>query len=57
MMSNSTSDLSAGFSGSSAPTASSPQPSGLPAGYTQYEASVDTTSGERNFLKVDATLP
>ncbi len=51
-----TSDLSAGFSGTSAPTASSPQPSGLPAGYTQYEASVDTTSGERNFLKVDATL-
>jgi len=51
-----TTDLSVAFSGSSAPTASSPQPSGLPAGYTQYEASVDTTSGERNFLKVDATL-
>lgn len=49
-------NLPAGFSGRSAPTASSPQPSGLPAGHTQYEASVDTTSGERNFLKVDATL-
>jgi len=52
-----TTDLSNAFSGSSAPVAVSPQPSGLPNGYTQYEASVSTTSGDRKFLKVDATLP
>jgi len=51
-----TTDLSSGFSGTNAPTPVSPQPSGLPSGYTQYEASVDTTSGDRNFLKVDATI-
>jgi len=51
-----TTDLSNAFSGSNAPAAVSPQPSGLPTGYTQYEASVDTTSGDRKFLKVDATL-
>ncbi|NCY22721.1 hypothetical protein EBX31_12300, partial [bacterium] len=42
-----TTDLSSGFSGTNAPTPVSPQPSGLPTGYTQYEASVDTTSGDR----------
>ena len=51
-----TTDLSSGFSGTNAPAAVSPQPSGLPSGYSQYEASVDTTSGDRNFLKVDATI-
>jgi hypothetical protein len=51
-----TTDLSSGFSGTNAPTPVSPQPSGLPSGYTQYEASVDMTSGDRNFLKVDATI-
>ena len=51
-----TADLSSGFSGTSAPTASSPQPSGLPAGYTQYEASVNSSTADRGFLKIDATL-
>jgi hypothetical protein len=35
------------------PTASNPQPAGLPDGYTQYEASLSTTSG-KGFLRVKA---
>jgi hypothetical protein len=35
------------------PTASDPQPDGLPEGYTQYEASLSTTSG-KGFLRVKA---
>jgi hypothetical protein len=37
-------------------TATSPQPGGLPANYTQYEASVNT-SGTRAFLRVRAVAP
>jgi hypothetical protein len=35
------------------PTASNPQPDGLPEGYTQYEASLSITSG-KGFLRVKA---
>ena len=35
------------------PTASNPQPAGLPDGYTQYEATLSTTSG-KGFLRVKA---
>ena len=35
------------------PTASNPQPDGLPEGYTQYEATLSTTSG-KGFLRVKA---
>ena len=39
-----------------APTASATQPTNLPAGYKQYEATVDSSTGTRKFMKVDATL-
>jgi len=52
-----TTDLSTSFAGTNAPTLVSPQPSGLPAGYGKYEASVSTVGVNRKFLKVDATLP
>ena len=40
-----------------APTASATQPTNLPAGYKQYEATVDSSTGTRKFLKVDAVIP
>jgi hypothetical protein len=49
--------LTSGTPSTSAPTTVNPQPSGLPAGYTQYEASVDSSTGTRKFMKVDAVIP
>ena len=51
----SASDLAAGFAGAVAPSKSSPQPSGLPSGYEQYEATL--TAPGRGFLKVEAVVP
>jgi hypothetical protein len=48
-------DLAAGFTGTVTPSRSSPQPSGLPAGYEQYEATL--TNGTKGFLKVEAVVP
>ena len=48
-------DLAAGFTGTVTPSRSSSQPSGLPAGYEQYEATL--TNGTKGFLKVEAVVP
>ena len=50
-------DLSAGFGDTeTGASASSPQPSGLASGLTQYEITVSTT-GTRKFIRVQATVP
>jgi hypothetical protein len=51
----SSSDLAAGFTGTVTPSRSSSQPSGLPLGYEQYEATL--TNGTKGFLKVEAVVP
>jgi len=48
-------DLAVGFTGSVIPLKSVPQPTGLPSGYEQYEATL--TIGTQGFLKVEATVP
>ena len=48
-------DLAAGFTGTVTPSRSSSQPSGLPSGYEQYEATL--TNGTKGFLKVEAVVP
>jgi len=48
-------DLALGFTGSVTPSKSVPQPTGLPSGYEQYEATL--TIGTKGFLKVEATVP
>ena len=48
-------DLAAGFTGTVIPSKSDPQPSGLPDGYEQWEATL--TGGDKGFLKVEATVP
>ena len=40
-----------------APTVSATQPTNLPSGYKQYEASLDSSTGPRKFMKVDAVIP
>jgi hypothetical protein len=49
--------LTSGTPSTNAPTTVNPQPSGLPTGYTQYEASLDSSTGTRKFMKVDAVIP
>jgi endonuclease G len=51
----SASDLAAGFTETVTPSKSSPQPSGLPSGCEQYEATL--TTGTKGFLKVEALVP
>ena len=48
-------DLAAVFTGMVTPKKSTPQPTGLPSGYEQYEAILE--GGEKGFLKVEATVP
>ena len=48
-------DLAVGFTGSVISSKSIPQPTGLPSGYEQYEATL--TIGTKGFLKVEATVP
>ena len=48
-------DLAVGFTGTVTPSKISPQPSGLPSGYEQYEATL--TAPDRGFLKVEAVVP
>jgi hypothetical protein len=48
-------DLAGGFTATVTPAKSSPQPSGLPSGYEQYEATL--TAPDRGFLKVEAVVP
>ena len=48
-------NLAVTFSGTVTPVKTNPQPSGLPAGYEQYEAMMP--AGDRGFLKVEATVP
>ncbi len=48
--------LAAGFNGTVTPSLSSPQPSGLPSGYSQYEAAF-TPGADKGFLKVEAVVP
>jgi len=48
----SSTDLAVGFTGTVTPAKSSPQPTGLPSGYEQYEATL--TAPDRGFLKVEA---
>jgi hypothetical protein len=48
-------DLAGGFTATVTPSKSSPQPSGLPSGYEQYEATL--TAPDRGFLKVEAVVP
>jgi len=48
-------DLAVGFTGAVTPLKSAPQPTGLPSGYEQYEATL--TIGTKGFLKVEATVP
>ena len=51
----SASDLPAGFAGTVTPSKSDPQPTSLPSGYEQYEATL--TTGTKGFIKVEATVP
>jgi hypothetical protein len=51
----SASDLPAGFAGKVTPSKSDPQPTSLPSGYEQYEATL--TTGTKGFIKVEATVP
>jgi len=37
------------------PSSTSPQPTGLPLGYEQYEATL--TGGDRGFIQVEAVVP
>ncbi len=39
------------------PTESATQPTNRPTGYKQYEATVDSSTGTRKFMKVDAVIP
>ena len=48
-------DLATGFTGTVTPLITSPQPTGLPLGYEQYEATL--TGGDRGFMQVEATVP
>jgi hypothetical protein len=48
-------DLAVGFMEAVIPFKSVPQPTGLPSGYEQYEATL--TIGTKGFLKVEATVP
>ena len=48
--------LGAGFNGTVTPSLSSPQPSVVPDGYRQYEATF-TSGGDQGFLKVEAVVP
>jgi len=48
--------LVAGFNGTVTPSLSTPQPSVVPDGYRQYEATF-TSGGGQGFLKVDAVVP
>lgn len=48
--------LVAGFNGTVTPSLSSPQPSVVPDGYMQYEATF-TSGGDQGFLKVEAVVP
>ena len=48
-------DLAAVFTGTVNPKKSTPQPTGLPSGYEQYEAILE--GGEKGFLKVEAVIP
>ena len=48
-------DLAVGFTEAVIPFKSVPQPTGLPSGYEQYEATL--TIGTKGFLKVEATVP
>ncbi len=48
-------DLAVGFTGVVIPLKSVSQPTGLPSGYEQYEATL--TIGTQGFLKVEATVP
>lgn len=51
----SSTDLTAGFTGTVTPSKSDPQPGGLPSGYEQWEATL--TGGDKGFLKVEAIVP
>jgi hypothetical protein len=48
-------DLAAGFTGTVIPSKSDPQPSGLPDGYEQWEATL--TTGTKGFIRVEAIVP
>ena len=48
-------DLATGFTGTVTPSITSPQPTGLPLGYEQYEATLST--GTKGFLMVEAVVP
>ena len=48
-------DLATGFTGTVTPSRTSLQPTGLPFGYEQYEATL--TGGDRGFIQVEATVP
>jgi hypothetical protein len=48
-------DLATGFTGTVTPSITSPQPTGLPMGYEQYEATL--TGGDRGFIQVEAIVP
>ena len=48
-------DLATGFTGTVTPLITSPQPTGLPLGYEQYEATLST--GTKGFLMVEAVVP
>jgi hypothetical protein len=48
-------DLAVGFTEAVIPLKSVSQPTGLPSGYEQYEATL--TIGTKGFLKVEATVP
>jgi len=54
-MVKSASDLPAGFAGKVTPSKSDPQPTSLPSGYEQYEATLST--GTKGFIKVEAIVP
>jgi hypothetical protein len=51
----SSTDLTVWLTGTVIPSKSDPQPSGLPSGYEQWEATL--TGGDRGFLKVEAFVP
>jgi len=51
----SSTELTAGFTGTVTPSKSNPQPGGLPSGYEQWEATL--TGGSKGFLKVEALVP
>jgi len=51
----SSTDLTVWLTGTVIPSKSDPQPSGLPSGYEQWEATL--TGGDKGFLKVEAVVP